>query len=188
MAPQDELDEVVRILKPYAEHIDLVMNGNHEWRAEREAGLDPFATIAAVLGRPQAYRRGPTVMRYGWFAKANANHGCERFFAEVLVHHGFGGGTPGGSRNNIEKLANWKQDADVVLMGHTHANEISKRNVYLGWPPRIHEQTLIVTGTWVDHEDYAQDMGLPQSWVGAPLIHLSGNSMTGVPKVKASLG
>ena len=187
MAPQDELDEAVALLTPYAEHIDLMLNGNHEWRAEKEAGLDMMATIAARLGRHHAYRRGPSIVRYCWHA-ASSNHGQERFRAQILVHHGFGGGSPGGARNNIEKLANWKQDVDVVLFGHTHANEISKRTVYTGWPPKKHEQTLVITGTYTDHEPYAQEMGLAQSWVGAPVIHLSGQVNSGTPIVRASLG
>lgn len=187
MAPQAELDECIKVLQPVADRCDLFLNGNHERRSEREAGLDAMATIAARLGRSQAYRRGPSVVRYSYSA-AKGNHGHPRFNAEVLVHHGFGGGSPGGSRNNIEKLANWKQDVDAVVMGHTHANEISKRNVYTSWPPRVHEQTLVVTGTWVGHEDYAQEMGLAQSWVGAPTIHLSGNYDTGLVIVRASLG
>ena len=187
MGPQAELDEVVKILTPYAEHVDMMLNGNHEFRSERESGLDAMATIAARLGRSHAYRRGPSIIRYSYCA-SSSNRDRERYHVEVLVHHGFGGGSPGGARNNIEKLANWKQDADVVLMGHTHANEISKRVVYTGWPPRKHEQTLVVTGTYVDHEDYAMEMGLAQSWVGAPLIHLSGTADNGIPSVKASLG
>lgn len=173
MSPQDEMDEVVRILKPYADHIDLLLNGNHEARAEREVGLDPMQTISALLGRPQHYRRGPTVLRY-CFGEGSGNHGQCQWRAEAMVHHGFGGGTRSSAAANIEKLGNWKADVDVVLMGHTHQNHISKRNTYASWPPRVHEQALIVTGTYADHEQYAMDMGLPPSWVGAPWIKLRG--------------
>jgi len=187
MSPQAELDEVVKILAPFASQIDLMLNGNHEFRSERESGLDAMATIAARIGCARAYRRGPSVVRYSYH-KSTGNHGSCRFHAEILVHHGFGGGTPGAASNNIEKLANWKQDADVVVMGHNHQNNIRKRVVYTGWPPRMHEQTLVTTGTFVDGESYAMEMGLAPSWVGAPLIRLGGNSMTGIPSVRASLG
>lgn len=186
MSPQDELDEVVKILKPYAEHIDLMLNGNHEFRSERESGLDAMATIAARVGCPGAYRRGPTVVRYQYAARAD---GQPRHTAQILVHHGFGGGTRGSAASNIEKLANWKPDVDLVVMGHTHQNHISKRSLYAAaWPPRYHEQTLIVSGTFADHEGYAMEMGLPPSWVGAPMIRLTGDNQTGDPVVAASLG
>ena len=187
MSPQDEFDEVVRILKPYADHIDLILHGNHEWRGERDAGLHPMQQLAALLGRPQSYRHGPTVVRF-CYAESSGNHGQCRLRAQVLVHHGFGGGTPGAASNNIEKLANWKQDVDAVLMGHNHQNGVRKRVVYTSWPPRKHEQTLILTGTWVDHEQYAADCGLHPSWVGAPTIVLGGNIQNGISSVKASIG
>lgn len=187
MSPQDESNEIARILKPYADRIDLVLNGNHEWRAEREAGLDPMQNLAALLGLPDAYRRGPTVVKYGYF-ESKGNHGQCRFHAQVLVHHGFGGGSPGAARNNIERLGNWKQDVDLVVMGHVHQNNISKRVVYSGWPPSLHEQTLIVSGTFVDHEDYAMEKGLTPSWVGAPVIRLYGTAHDSRVKVEASLG
>lgn len=186
MSPQAELDELVRILRPYADHVDLMLNGNHEFRSERESGLDAMATIAAQIGRSQAYRRGPSVVRYCYNA-TKGNHGQERYRAQILVHHGFGGGTRGGAANNIEKLANWKQDVDAVVMGHTHQNHVSKRVIYTGWPPRLHEQTLIVSGTYADHEGYAMEMGLSPSWVGAPTLHLYGRGNDGIARVEASL-
>lgn len=169
MTPQQEQDSIVALLKPLADRIDLMIPGNHEDRIERDTGLDFMGNIAALLGVPESYRSGPTVIRYR-LSRAS-NNGTTAITG--LVHHGSGGGTLGASVNKLQSMVrSWTPDVAFGLMGHVHHTGVFPISSYLGFPPRKHNIMLFLTGTAADHEIYAQKMGLPPSWIGAPEIHV----------------
>lgn len=175
MTPEMEQDSIVAMLKPLADRIDLMIPGNHEDRIERDTGLDFMGNIAALIGVPESYRSGPTVIRYKFSNGEKPRRGNPFPNASVtgLVHHGAGGGSAGASVNRLAGMVrSWTPDVSWACMGHVHHTGVFPISSYLGFPPKPHSTMLFLTGTAADHEDYAQKMGLAPSWVGAPEIHV----------------
>ena len=104
----EQMQQVVRLLKPYAQYIDAAVIGNHEQRIKNETGIDIMRIICDQLG----------VEYLGY--SGIVGYAANKVAYTVFVWHGAGGGRkPGGALNRIEDMANVAQ-ADVYIMGHTH--------------------------------------------------------------------
>lgn len=191
--PEEALEELLKAFRqvddagePLSARIDLIIGGNHERRIERVTGLSFTKLFAALVGRPTAFRGGPTILRY-CYSQSECQKGTQIFNGrkKVFAHHGYGGGMrPGSAVNRMEDLAKTIPDCDLYLMGHVHRRFVSQDCVYLGWPVREHMRTFVNTGTYQGHEHYAQEMGLtPQLGEGPPVIRFtppSGSNRTRV--------
>lgn len=181
---QDELTEMVRVFKPIADRVDLIIPGNHERRVNRAVGLDYTQQFATLLGRAESYRPGATVVKY-MFGKRK-NRGSTP--VEMFCHHGYGGGRKGGAKfNKVLDLANIKGDCDIYMMGHVHDQTIGKAKIYIGWPPRELERYFVITGCYLGLEPYALDCAYPPSAEGSPVIQVECNS-SGQKKIQLLLG
>lgn len=161
--PDEEYADAISVFTPLADEkrIDLIIPGNHEDRIAKEVGFDWMAQLAGGLGVHDRYSCGPTLLTHTYAGGKKSIQG--------LIHHGFGGGKLAGSSfNNLAALSSWKPDVDYVLMGHCHYNGGFKSVCYLD--NDVHETVNVLTGTYVDHEGYAQKFGMKPSWVGTPRI------------------
>ena len=110
-SPRDQLKKVVKILKPIKNKILFVIDGNHEQRTTRVAGLKPSEDISALLEVP-----------YGGFScfarfKVDAKYGI----FTAYFHHNTGGGyTKGGKVNRSARLRDITPTADATFSGHMH--------------------------------------------------------------------
>lgn len=177
--PQEELDSLVATFKPIADRVDLIIPGNHEERLLK-VGLDLTAQFAALIGRPDAYRPLPTLLRY-LFRKDVRDDRTQsyRAKAEIYVHHGYGGGrNAGGKLDKVKALALQKPDAHVYLMGHVHTHATDMDEVPIGWPPKRRRRLYVITGTYQDSEAYAIKQNFPPGAVNSPRLYLDFDTAT----------
>src|SRR5690606_21620540 len=124
MMPMKQIEEAVKLFRPYADLIDGVVAGNHEQRIYKTSGADVMEYFCLTLGIPGRYLRYYGVGKYAWRKRCYS----------VAVWHGAGGGsTTGGAMNKIEKQAS-VVFADVFLMGHVHKRAATMRDLYVPDP------------------------------------------------------
>jgi predicted MPP superfamily phosphohydrolase len=110
--PGKAVIQVANLLRPLAERrkILAMMDGDHEERLARIAGISPTEMIAEMLGLQDKYTPTTAVLHFV----------CKNHSHVVYASHGNGGGGRiGGKANQLERLS-WIIDADVVMAGHTH--------------------------------------------------------------------
>ena len=112
LSPQDQIAKVAELFRPHAEagKILAIMDGNHEARSVRVAGLSPTALISKILGVEDKYTPTTAIVRVAIGPTTYT----------IYATHGSGnGGTIGAKTNAIERLTRIV-DADVYAAGHTH--------------------------------------------------------------------
>jgi UDP-2,3-diacylglucosamine pyrophosphatase LpxH len=123
------VDEAVSFLEPYAHHIAMISEGNHESSVRR---ITEFSLISAVCQQLNL-RTGANIMPMGYsgwifiraMKKDNRPTSVRKYSPYQTVKlwytHGSGGG--GGSSKgtlNAVKRAVYVPDADIVCSGHIH--------------------------------------------------------------------
>ena len=111
-SPGDQIKDVADLLRPHAllGKIITLMDGNHEQRLVRAAGISPTAMLAKMLDVEDRYTPTTAIIR------ANIGRSAYTLYAT----HGSGGGaTIGAKANSIERLTRIV-DADAYVSGHTH--------------------------------------------------------------------
>lgn len=109
--PEQQIGDVVEMLKPIKDKCLFMIPGNHSARTMRVAGIDPDKVIADLLDAPYARY---SILATFKLAKAKMRAVC-------YFHHSRGGGsTPGGKVNAASKLRLIVPNADAVFCGHSH--------------------------------------------------------------------
>ncbi len=181
------LDLGCKILKPYADLIDVVGVGNHESSGTKWNGNDIIALLVERLSTKSHQVRhggysGAIEMKY----RKPDGRGC-RFV--IRYHHGSGGASPATKGMlNFNRMATWVRDADVIWMGHRHtrwAGQIKEERIpYKGDLMERHPVWHVQTGSYAksteknqldDMGNYVSDYGTegcmaPESTGGAKII------------------
>jgi UDP-2,3-diacylglucosamine pyrophosphatase LpxH len=165
--PQDQMDEMIEILRP-AVDAGLVIGshgGNHEYRTQKDTGIDVMKIICKALKIPYLGSACWNLLRVG----------MQKYTIYSL--HG-----ASGSRYFYTKLKalsdiahNFR--ADVLAMGHTHelaVEAITEQYVDLrGRTVKETKKYLVLTGSYLKYDDtYAQAHGYPMGKTGSPTIKL----------------
>lgn len=143
--------------------LDLLMPGNHEDRIYKAIGDCPIEDIADQLECSYARALAVVVYKVGEIEYT------------VAIRHGTGGGQVGARANRLEKSAN-TLIADVYVSGHTHAQLIFPRDVFVvdNYQVSRRRQLFVSSGSFLGYEDYAAKMGYTAQKIGAPRIRLNG--------------
>ena len=110
--PGKAIIDVANKFRPLVEagKVLAILDGNHEDRLRRMAGVSPSEMIAEILQRRDLYCPTTAVLKLTVRDRTST----------VYCSHGNGGGARiGGKANALEKLS-WVCDADVIMAGHTH--------------------------------------------------------------------
>jgi hypothetical protein len=113
-------NSAIEFFKPYAQHILMVGEGNHESAVKRKGEFDILARF--VYGMNALTGSKIQLGSYtGWVVfKGVYSTNCRASF-KMKYHHGFGGGgvvTKGVIQN--QRMDSSTEGADVIWMGHVH--------------------------------------------------------------------
>lgn len=112
----DQISKVVEMFKPIKHKILFGICGNHEYRTEKQIGLDVSRIICEML--EVQYCKWEKLFVLGLRSRKNSKF---RSMIKAYAHHGTGGGsTTGGKINSAEKLHYRAPTANLILSGHTH--------------------------------------------------------------------
>jgi len=115
MSPQQQKEELVAILKPYADMIIGALRGNHEDRSWKDCGIDPMSDICALLGISDRY--------FTWEFHGIISGGAHgRSYTMYAVHSKSASKTNGLELNMAQRDIGGIVDADICLKAHGHKN------------------------------------------------------------------
>lgn len=166
--PQVQVDAIVQLLRPITPKVLVSLEGNHEFRSKKTAGLDSAKIIADQLGVPYG----------GYSTFVYLQVGNESY--TIHAQHG-----NSGARYLRTKLAAAMKtaehtQADVFLYGHTHELAVATQpyRVYDRRMKGIRErkQYFVLTGGFLNYYGgYAEMANLSPTRTGVANITLSGD-------------
>jgi len=187
-SPQDQRDQVIEWLYPYRKKLLGTVDGNHEDRIWKEAGIHIGKDIAEALGIP--YRTEGLLHKVS-FGSGNSGHEDRPFVFWFYHTHGYGGArTKSAKAVKVERTAAMIH-ADFYAMSHDHVVNVAP-DIYLLPDPRTHtekdkngEETgfrigrvvahrkmLVKTNAYLKWGGYAEFLGFPPTDLATPLIRL----------------
>ena len=186
-SPEDQRDQMIEWLYPYRKKILGLVDGNHEDRIYKEAGIHIMKDIAKALGVP--YRPEGLLHKIS-FGDGNRRTKGKPFVFWLYQTHGYGGARTKSSKAvKVERTATWIH-ADFYVMSHDHVVNAAP-DVYLLPDPRTraekykgeetgfrigrvtaHRKMLIKTNAYLKWGGYAEFGGFPPTDLTTPLIKL----------------
>lgn len=142
----DQLLEIIDILKPISNKCLGLARGNHEARTSKKEGIDIVDLIAKSLDVPRLMSHS---LHTFVFDDTNTEH-------TLLVTHGkTGAGTTAGRRRAVENLTHI-YDADAYMYGHVHG--LDKWDVMIHGPRYDRYRHYAVNGSFMAYlNSYAQE-------------------------------
>ena len=173
MSPQEQIKKAVELFSPVKDKILGVVNGNHERRISKIAGIDITEVMADRLGVWYAGDEVFIKLRFG--RKPNKKPVAYTIYST----HGFGSGRTVGSKvNNLQKLSDIVL-ADLYIASHTHFMT-AHQDIYLVPDTRNNnimkvKRTFVSSGAFLDRgRGYGVQKGYPACKLGSPRIRLDG--------------
>jgi hypothetical protein len=161
-----QFEMAVETFKPYADLVDIVIEGNHEERIIRDTSFEIMEEFTHRIGRHSAYAKFEGIV--------NTRVG-EHVYSSY-VWHGASGGTKEASALNA--LLNMRERAlcHMYFMGHTHKLIDFKRKVFLpnvdGNEAYSLEQLFVNTGTALGDGGYGVQKGFALQDIGFGAVEL----------------
>jgi hypothetical protein len=165
--PQEQYDLAKEIFTPYADLIDGVTVGNHDWRTEDETDIDLMQMFCDKLGILDKYLKYRGIVGYS----------INRNFYSIEMYHGTGGGgTIASVERNLKRMK--RSTADIFYVGHWH-KEFSKPYKEYNIDPfnkavKEYKRWFLCGNTLVDAESYAKKFSYDESFPSQAVIKLSG--------------
>jgi len=108
MSPQEQLNDLVRLLKPIRDKGLFAIRGNHGHRTYKDTGLEFDESLALALGLPYL---GISAF---WQLRVNRSQ------YDIYTHHGADSGATLSSKVNAAKKPEAFIHADAIFTGHSH--------------------------------------------------------------------
>lgn len=173
----EEINRAYELLKPYADRILLLGQGNHEESIVKMCGTSPMRRLAEKLGVPYAGMR--------WMLRLNmrTEHGNGRSVV-VYGHHGYGGGTRTEGGNLTKFFRDMAYDeADIYLFNHVHEKVYKRipRGYHAGSKYQARDRLLVIGGCFKrnssedDTTTWEESKGFPIRAIGGFTIYLTPN-------------
>lgn len=187
-SPEDQRDQIIEWLYPYRMKLLGAVDGNHEDRIWKEAGIHIVKDIAKALNIP--YRPEGLLHKVS-FGRGNNDMPDRPYIFWFYQTHGYGGArTKAAKAVKVERVGTWIH-ADFYAMSHDHVVNVAP-DIYLLPDPRTrmekndsggetgfrvgrvraHRKMLIKTNAYLRWGGYAEFGGFPPTDLATPLIRL----------------
>jgi hypothetical protein len=166
--PQQQYERAKEIFLPYADLIDGVTVGNHDWRTEDETDIDLMQMFCDKLNILDRY------LKYRGIVGYSINH---NFYSIEMYHGTGGGGTIASVERNLKRLK--RSTADVFYVGHWHKEYAKPYKEYNIDPfnksVKEYKRWFLCGNTLVDTENYAKKFAYDEGFPSQAVIKLSGD-------------
>ena len=174
MNPQEQLDLAIEIFKPFANRILAVVEGNHEYRIYKEAGLRTTKIFADEIGISAYNPDGMYII-----IKMGKGLNNRPILYRLYATHGWSSGRTTGSKiNAVEQLNRQFPITDCYIASHTHTQALSVDVIY--YPDERNnkfveqKRAYVSAGSFLGHGGYSLRKGLAFAKLGSPRIRLDG--------------
>lgn len=167
---QKQFETAIDLFKPYADLIDVIVEGNHEERIIRDTSFEIVEELAHRIGRHDAYGKFNSIV--------NTMVGDLAYSAYVW-HGATGGTTESGAINSLLKMRE-RAFCHMYFMGHTHKLIGIDREIYVPQPnsdePAKIRQMFVNTGCALGEGGYGDQKGYPFNRIGFGAVQLFADS------------
>jgi hypothetical protein len=164
---QRQFEVAVEQFKPYADLVDLVIEGNHEERIIRDTSFEIIQEFCHRLDRFDAYGKFSGVVNYNLASNLTYS---------LYAWHGATGGTKESSVINGLLGMRERCIAHLYAMGHTHKLLSFNREVRVPAPGSddlaVIKQMFVNTGTAVGDGGYGEQKGFATNRIGFGAVQL----------------
>jgi len=162
--PNEQIQSIVKILKPLSKQILFFHQGNHERRSERFCGISAGNYLADALGVPYVENMALTDIFVG----------KQKY--RIFTWHGAGSAQSTAGRIKVLERQSESFEADLYAQGHGHdlfSSTIPHREIVNGKFKDIFVH-YILTGSYCSWDgSYAEENGYKMMKLGCPLITLN---------------
>lgn len=121
MTIEDEQDLLIELLKPIKNKILVMATGNHEYRTNLLAGINPLKAVAYSLGIRDKLVEYTSYVINIEFGVAHGMKNRSNTYVVYGAHGGHGGGRRvGSSANALQDMSAVIPNADLYIHSHTH--------------------------------------------------------------------
>lgn len=153
LSPMQQIEKAIELLKPIKNKILSICSGNHEFRSEKIAGINPLLIISSELGLQDVYRNALNIIKI----KLGKREEHQRATYVVLVHHG--SGTDSSALKKDYSYISTFDGADVIVTGHVHKGKFEQnlRHVIDTHNNKLVNKviTTIIANSYLDDSDYS---------------------------------
>jgi hypothetical protein len=178
MDTKEQIEAIVKLLKPIKHKILGAIDGNHELRLARFCGYSPTISVCDRLDIPYMKSSAVILFRLGCRKTKRGKLESPRATFSGYFHHTTGGGgSLGGKINRPDKLKGIISNCDFYAGAHNHALICGHQIVYKvnETTEKIEElrQIVLTTGGYLSFQDgYAEEKMLSPLKLGSPKIDL----------------
>ena len=176
LAPNQQIEETVNLLKPIKDRILVITEGNHENRTYKQDGILIMYQVAKRLDIFDSYSEGAYLL----FVKFGKSQGrdCRKTPYAIYGKHGSGSGRKVGSKaNRLFEMAE-VIDADVFIHSHTHVPMVLRKKFfrvdYRNNKVTEVDQLLLNTNGFLNYGGYGENFGYSPTSTKYPKIILNG--------------
>lgn len=160
MEQQQEL--LIKLLYPIKEKILVIATGNHEYRTNLLAGINPLKAVAYALGKQDVYTDNAYVLRLEFGSVCGTK--VPNKYMVFGIHGGYGGGRHvGSSANALEDMSRIRPDMDLYIHSHTHTQVNFSDMVFLYDTMHDkdieHQRTYYNANAFLKYGGYAEQKG-----------------------------
>lgn len=123
MSMHDQLDLAVKLFSPLKDRVLVIVDGNHEARTKRVAGIDLTKLMAVQMDLGHLYSPGTGMvmldLKFGKGTRSGVKT-ASHHFTVALAHGARSGTTNASAANGLEGLQKVIVNADLYIVGHTH--------------------------------------------------------------------
>jgi len=127
------IEDSADFLRPYAENIAVISDGNHETKIKQKHDTDPLKRLTSLLEE-----ENPAIQHCGYsgFLELRENLQAERSSTSSVTtihfHHGFGGNAPRSKGTlNVDLESMQYPEADFLVRGHIHQKWVMESSVHI---------------------------------------------------------
>lgn len=159
----EQIDEMVGLVKKLKKKMLFFRNGNHEERGWRLAGID----IAKHIHR----ETGVTLLHQG-IDRIFIDIGKKRY--SIVSTHG----ASSSSKNTLKNMELAVPGADLYFMGHTHELYANTTSMWIDESGQFRNKIQMVGGSFLGWADYARKKNYVPTQTGAYIIRISKDGMS----------
>lgn len=128
----EQIETAISLLKPIKDKILFFSGGNHEYRTNILAGIDPLKMIALGIGLPRERYTPHMYLLTLQFGRYNGSATARNTYTVMGVHGRRGGGRkPGSTANAVSDLSLIVPNVDLYLHSHTHQPVHLSNNIFI---------------------------------------------------------
>lgn len=163
MTMEEQQELLIDLLTPIKDKILVMATGNHEYRTNLLAGINPLKAVAYALGVKDKLVEHSYILTIEFGVAYNIPSVKNRYVV-FGIHGGNGGGkTVGSTANALYEMSLIRPDMDLYIHSHTHTPVNYSDMIFLfdrkSKKTREHQRTFFNANAFLKYGGYAEQKG-----------------------------